>query len=286
MDTVIYSASIFLIPDFRESLRQAHQLLSPGGQIGLTFMDGVVSETGENRFFQVAQAHALGLSLRKAVLLTDLETFLRSLFGVVSLQERLYRLPREQVQAFYSIPAMSAGIFPALDYEERLVRIAALFDHLRRRSCFSGGSCSSGRIPNGVRGWPGAILALPAQQAALRVTPPEGAIPVRRRRMHANLPSGLAGRKGSPALSPLSDPISADRVNVTNDDTPSAPRKMRPLVPIPVSHTGQDRPVIDETPFVRLEEAASSAFFSSCRAAPRRADEAVLRGAGLWPKDG
>jgi ubiquinone/menaquinone biosynthesis C-methylase UbiE len=130
VDTVIYSASIFLIPDFRESLRQAHQLLSPSGQIGLTFLDGVVSETGENRFFQVEQAHPLGLSLRKAVLLSDLEAFLRSLFGAVSLQERVYRLPKPQVQAFYSIPAMSAGIFPALDYEERLVRIATLFDHL------------------------------------------------------------------------------------------------------------------------------------------------------------
>lgn len=130
VDAILYSASIFLIPDFRESLRQAHQLLSPSGRIGMTFMDGVYAETGENRFFQAEQELSLGLSLKKAVSLPDLETCLHSLFANLSLQERTYRLPKEQVQAFFSIPAMSAGIFPALDYESRLVKVAALFAHL------------------------------------------------------------------------------------------------------------------------------------------------------------
>ena len=50
MDVIIYSASIFLIPDYEASLSQAWKLLEPGGELGLTFMVGVYDNSDENAF--------------------------------------------------------------------------------------------------------------------------------------------------------------------------------------------------------------------------------------------
>ena len=129
-DVIIYSASIFLIPDFRESVRQGLELLRSQGQMGMTFMDGVYSDAGENLFSLVEQKLGLGVSLRKAVALNDLESFMRSVFGSVTVQEINFRLPKQQVKEFYSIPAMSAGLFPSLDYKDRLMMLARLFDNI------------------------------------------------------------------------------------------------------------------------------------------------------------
>lgn len=129
-DAIIYSASIFLIPDFKESIRQAYGLLKPSGQVGMTFMDGVYSDAGEHLFSLVEEKLGLGVSLRKAVSLSDLEVFVRSVFDFVSIHECNFRLPRNQVREFFSIPAMSAGLFPSLDYQNRLARLATLFDNI------------------------------------------------------------------------------------------------------------------------------------------------------------
>lgn len=129
-DIIIYSASIFLIPDFRESIRQGRELLRPQGQMGMTFMDGVYSDAGESLFSEVEQKLGLGISLKKAVALADLESFMRSVFDSVSVQQINFRLPKQQVKEFFSIPAMSAGLFPSLDYKDRLMMLARLFDNI------------------------------------------------------------------------------------------------------------------------------------------------------------
>lgn len=129
-DTIIYSASIFLIPDFRESLRQACSLLEPGGKIGITFMDGVYGETGNNLLVEADQQLGLGVSLKKPVSLPDLEAFIKSILGSIKVVEHNFDLPRDVVKDFFSIPAMSAGLFPAFDYQERLNRVSALFANM------------------------------------------------------------------------------------------------------------------------------------------------------------
>jgi hypothetical protein len=40
------------------------------------------------------------------------------------------RLPPELLTAFFSVPAMSAGLFPKVEYSERVRKVARLFDHL------------------------------------------------------------------------------------------------------------------------------------------------------------
>lgn len=129
-DAIIYSASIFLIPDFRESLKQAHGLLRENGKMGLTFMDGVYSDSGANLLQESELGLELGLSLKKPVSLADLENHVKSLFKSVELSVEDFRLPRQQVQEFFSIPAMSAGLFPMLPYEKRLENISRVFQRM------------------------------------------------------------------------------------------------------------------------------------------------------------
>lgn len=129
-DIIIYSASIFLIPDFRESLLQAIDLLRPDGRIGLTFMDGVYSDRGENVFAAAEEKTRLGLSLKKPVSLNDLQDCMKSLCKSVRMTQANFEQPKQQLRDFFSIQAMSAGLFPTLDYNGRLEKIDKLFENI------------------------------------------------------------------------------------------------------------------------------------------------------------
>lgn len=129
-DAIIYGASIFLIPDYEESLRQARDLLKDRGSVGLTFMDGLFDVKGNNLMSVADQEAKEGVSLKKPV---NLEKF-RSLFADVFPLHRSwnedFQLPEELLREFFSIPAMSAGLFPGIEYPERVRKVARLFDHI------------------------------------------------------------------------------------------------------------------------------------------------------------
>jgi ubiquinone/menaquinone biosynthesis C-methylase UbiE len=127
-DAIIYSASIFLIPDYRESLEQARYLLKPGGCVGLTFMDGPY-DPESNHLFEIAQETAKQeMSLKRAVAWSEFESSFAHMFSNCNSWVEDFRLPKDVLREFYSIPAMSAGIFPKIDYPERVKRVMTLFD--------------------------------------------------------------------------------------------------------------------------------------------------------------
>jgi ubiquinone/menaquinone biosynthesis C-methylase UbiE len=129
-DAIIYSASIFLIPDFTESLRQAHGLLKKNGRIGLTFMDGLYDPDGKN-LMEIADREAKqGVSLRKPVSLPAFQSFFAEVFPQHKFWRKNFRLPEDLLREFFSIPAMSAGLFPGIEYPTRVSKVARLFDHL------------------------------------------------------------------------------------------------------------------------------------------------------------
>ena len=129
-DAVIYSASIFLIPDYEKSLGQARMLLKQRGSVGLTFMDGLYDSAGNNAL-ELADASAeQGVSLKRAVRLAELRSVFSQLFPRSEEWNEDFELPRELLQGFFSVPAMSAGLFPGTEYEHRLRKIDRLFDHL------------------------------------------------------------------------------------------------------------------------------------------------------------
>lgn len=128
-DGIIYSASVFLIPDFRESLRQARDLLKPGGSVGLTFMDGVYDTRGRN-MFAVADAEAgAGVSLKRAVKLMEFHDSFKKIFPLERAWNKDFRPGEQMLRDFFSIPAMSAGLFPGLEYPERVKRVNLVIDH-------------------------------------------------------------------------------------------------------------------------------------------------------------
>jgi SAM-dependent methyltransferase len=129
-DAIVYSASIFLIPDYGLSLKQARELLTPGGSVGLTFMDGLYDDQGGNLIAKVETEHSIGISLKRAVKLDDFREGFRETFNSVDSWTRDYNLPSERLREFFSVPAMSAGLFPSLPYEKRLEKLDELFSHL------------------------------------------------------------------------------------------------------------------------------------------------------------
>ncbi len=130
MDVVIYSASIFLIPDYKASLNQAWGLLEPGGKLGLTYMVGVFENSGENAFVCADNQARTNVSQKKPVEFASLALFIKDIFSKVSLQTKDVMCDIEMLRAFFSIPAMSAGLYPSLVYEDRLKMLNTLFSHL------------------------------------------------------------------------------------------------------------------------------------------------------------
>ncbi len=132
-DAVIYSASIFLVPDYHQSLWQARSLLKPGGKLGLTFMDGPYDSENNHLFELTEKLTKQGISLKKPVNWGEFESFFVELFPEHEYWIEDFRFPKHVLREFYSIPAMSAGLFPGMDYPERRDRVGLVFDHISSR---------------------------------------------------------------------------------------------------------------------------------------------------------
>lgn len=129
-DAIIYSASIFLVPDYRQSLEHARSLLKPGGSVGLTFMDGPY-DSENNRLLEITEkVLKQGLSLKRPVDWGEFESFFVQIFPKLESWIENFLLLRDVLREFYSIPAMSAGLFPAIDYPERVKKVALIFDNI------------------------------------------------------------------------------------------------------------------------------------------------------------
>ncbi len=129
-DAVVYSASVFLIPDYRESLNSACRLLKDNGSLGLTFMDGLYDSAGTNVFQLADRTAKQGANLNRPVKLVEFDSFFRGLFRSCKSWDEDFSLPRELLRDFFSVPAMSAALFPGIEYSERLQKISRLFDHI------------------------------------------------------------------------------------------------------------------------------------------------------------
>jgi ubiquinone/menaquinone biosynthesis C-methylase UbiE len=129
-DAIIYSASIFLIPDYKESLRHANGLLKGEGAVGVSFMDGVYDSNGNNLLAIADETAGLGVSLKKPVVLSEFKSCFTEIFPRHKAWNRDFSFPVTFLREFFSIPAMSAGLFPGLSYDDRVRNVNVLFDHL------------------------------------------------------------------------------------------------------------------------------------------------------------
>lgn len=117
-DAIFYTASVFLIPDFRKSISQACTLLNVGGALLISFYEGFFDGDGKDAFARVFP----DMNYRYGAVRFE------DLFSCLNAEKRLktqcvdYRFEVDGafVQDFLTIPAQSAGLFPKVAYPDRI----------------------------------------------------------------------------------------------------------------------------------------------------------------------
>ncbi|HEX9850090.1 class I SAM-dependent methyltransferase [Candidatus Deferrimicrobium sp.] len=130
-DAIFYTASIFLLPGFAESLRQASHLLLPGGVLSISYYSGLFNEKGEDAIPKAFpdQKYQYG-----AVPIRELVSCLESLPGMRTTRvDFRIEVSRDFLFDFLSIPAQSSGLFPKIPYLERIPKVRELCDLLAER---------------------------------------------------------------------------------------------------------------------------------------------------------
>jgi SAM-dependent methyltransferase len=117
-DAVFYTASIFLLPNFRDSLSQACGLLLPGGVLAISYYDGLFDAEGNDA---VASAFPGSKYQYGAFPYGELRSFLDTLPGFRTSEfDYRFEIGDDFLFDFLSIPGQSAGIYPKLPYIERI----------------------------------------------------------------------------------------------------------------------------------------------------------------------
>lgn len=130
-DAIFYTASIFLLPGFAESLRQARHLLVPGGLLSISYYAGLFDKMGNDAIRKAFpdQKYQYG-----AVPIGDLVSCLESLPGTRTTRiDFRFEISREFLFDFLSIPAQSSGLFPKIPYLERIPKVRDLCELLAKR---------------------------------------------------------------------------------------------------------------------------------------------------------
>lgn len=130
-DAIFYTASIFLLPGFAESLRQASGLLLPGGVVSISYYAGLFDQQGDDAIRKAFpdQRYQYG-----AVPIGELVSCLDSLEGVRTTRvDFRFEVGREFLFDFLSIPAQSSGLFPKIPYLDRIPKVRDLCEILAKR---------------------------------------------------------------------------------------------------------------------------------------------------------
>lgn len=130
-DAIFYTASIFLLPGFAESLRQASQLLLPGGLLSISYYAGLFDSNGKDAIRKAfpEQKYQYG-----AVPIGDLVSCLESLPATRTTRiDFRFEVSRDFLFDFLSIPAQSSGLFPKIPYLERIPKVRDLCELLAKR---------------------------------------------------------------------------------------------------------------------------------------------------------
>jgi ubiquinone/menaquinone biosynthesis C-methylase UbiE len=120
-DAIFYAASIFLIPKFRESIRQAAKLLVPDGVLSLSYYTGLFDAEGQDAILTAFPDLKYQYG---AFPIQELESCFESIedFRTTWVDFRFEAGP-EFLFDFLTIPAQSAGLFPKMPYLDRIPKI-------------------------------------------------------------------------------------------------------------------------------------------------------------------
>lgn len=120
-DAIFYTASVFLLPKFRDSIRQSCGLLVPEGVISISYYSGLFTEDGGEA---IPKAYPDLKYQYGAVPINELVSCFDSLPGFrTTWVDYHFEANRDFLFDFLSIPAQSAGLFPKVPYLERIPKI-------------------------------------------------------------------------------------------------------------------------------------------------------------------
>jgi SAM-dependent methyltransferase len=131
-DYVLYNASIFIFPEAATSLSQAAACLRPGGKIAFSFYPRLLAERGEDLID--AAFNRLDIPPPRFRTITSYRKACKALSTVcetVTHHEWHQPLDVAFMQAFFTIPAQSASLFPGRQWRERRQLVRRLFDSVR-----------------------------------------------------------------------------------------------------------------------------------------------------------
>jgi len=151
MDSVLYNATIFLIPEPARTLKVAREILVEKGTVGMNYLAGLYSKNNEN-LFQLAKK-AGKESAPYGRMITDgkvLPGILKDTgFTDIGEGKLVREMKLDEMKAFYSIPAQSAGLWPKHEYKKRLALLDSLVEYFEENSlntCYQHwGWCSATR---------------------------------------------------------------------------------------------------------------------------------------------
>ena len=127
-DAIFYTASIFLLPGFAESLRQASGLIVSGGVLSISFYAGLFDENGDDA---IRKAFPDQKYMYGAVPVEELVSCLETLPESRTMRvDYRFAVSLEFLFDFLSIPAQSAGLYPKIPYLERIPKVRELCGRL------------------------------------------------------------------------------------------------------------------------------------------------------------
>ena len=127
-DYVLYNASIFIFPDVTKTIQESYQCLRSGGKIAFSFYPQLIGEDKEDLF--AVAFRRLGQPLSRFRVITDYSEASEALnhcCGNIRHHRWVRPLNIEFLEAFFSIPAQSASLFPGLNDEARRDLVRRLF---------------------------------------------------------------------------------------------------------------------------------------------------------------
>ena len=130
-NAVFYTASIFLLPNFKESIDQACKLILPGGVLAISYYAGLFNAKGRDA---VSLAFPELKYQYGTVSYDELMKCIESKRGFKSSQfDYRFEITDEFLFDFLSIPAQSAGIYPKAPYIERIPMVRETCDRLTKK---------------------------------------------------------------------------------------------------------------------------------------------------------
>jgi len=110
-DAAVFNAAIFLIPDGENALKDAVRVVRKNGAVCGTYLVGLYDSNNEV-LEEIGLRHSLPFPWK------SVERAVEEFNGIT--EEFVFRVKREFVLDFYSIPAMSNALFPKIELEKRL----------------------------------------------------------------------------------------------------------------------------------------------------------------------